>query len=443
LVPADPEADRRALQRLCWFAQQYSPFAGLEETEFPECLLLETSGCEAHWGEEPALLRAIRAACHRQGLVVRVAVSGNIGASWAMAHFGPNPGMVVAAGQETAELEGLPLAALRLPASTVAALQEVGIGRIGQLAALPRETVHRRFGAEVLCRLDQACGRREETFLCEHPPEPVVECRNFEVPLRQDTAVVEVLRRLLGQGVVRLQERTLGAQRLEVRLRAAGFSGSADVGLQPPAVTTITIRLLRPASSLSVLQRLLELKLEGVRLPGEVGGVELELTDLRPWEVRQPTLFGERHRDGTELGSLIEQLSSRLGEQAVLCGRLIEEDLPERDCEFLPAAGRGWPGEPEALPAAWPGPRPLLLRVPPQPVGVTSVLPDGPPVRLHLGRQDLRIVLAEGPERVETGWWRLQDEQRDYYRVETEDGRWLWLFRQRQTGEWSLQGTFA
>ena len=64
-----------------------------------------------------------------------------------------------------------------------------------------------------------------------------------------------------------------------------------------------------------------------------------------------------------------------------------------------------------------------------------------------------RVVRAQGPERVETAWWRGPSVRRDYFVVECvvengavggEEGveRW-WIFRSLRDGEWFLHGVFA
>ena len=47
-----------------------------------------------------------------------------------------------------------------------------------------------------------------------------------------------------------------------------------------------------------------------------------------------------------------------------------------------------------------------------------------------------------GPERIETGWWRRERAVRDYYRVETTEGRRFWLFRRRRDGRWFLHAGY-
>ncbi len=74
---------------------------------------------------------------------------------------------------------------------------------------------------------------------------------------------------------------------------------------------------------------------------------------------------------------------------------------------------------------------------------VISVAPEGPPVKFRLAGRDERIVRHWGPERIETGWWRNGCVRRDYYQVETERGGRYWLFRELNTGQWFLHGSFA
>jgi protein ImuB len=54
---------------------------------------------------------------------------------------------------------------------------------------------------------------------------------------------------------------------------------------------------------------------------------------------------------------------------------------------------------------------------------------------------------AIGPERICPEWW-MEDEAwrsglRDYWRVETQEGRRLWLFFTPQAPSWFVQGEFA
>jgi protein ImuB len=87
--------------------------------------------------------------------------------------------------------------------------------------------------------------------------------------------------------------------------------------------------------------------------------------------------------------------------------------------------------------------RPLSLHPQLQPLEVVCVALDGPPQFVWLERRRERIVNHVGPERIETLWWRGQSVRRDYYRVATESGSHLWIFRRLSDARWFLHGEFT
>jgi protein ImuB len=86
--------------------------------------------------------------------------------------------------------------------------------------------------------------------------------------------------------------------------------------------------------------------------------------------------------------------------------------------------------------------RPLRLLGQPEPIEVTSIVPDGPPIRMVWNRKDCLVVRSWGPERIATGWWRAKDVERDYYRAEWEDGTHVWVYRNQRDGRWFFHGFF-
>ncbi len=86
--------------------------------------------------------------------------------------------------------------------------------------------------------------------------------------------------------------------------------------------------------------------------------------------------------------------------------------------------------------------RPLRLLARPVLLSAVSVAPNGPPLAFSWKGGERRIARTWGPERIQTGWWRGQSALRDYYRVETAEGQWFWLFRQLSLRRWFLHGVF-
>jgi len=92
--------------------------------------------------------------------------------------------------------------------------------------------------------------------------------------------------------------------------------------------------------------------------------------------------------------------------------------------------------------------RPVKLFERPEAIEAVAEVPDGPPVRFKWRRTMHQIIRVEGPERIALPWWRDNENRpltRDYFRVETDIGARLWLYRDGLYGEalgprWFLHG---
>ena len=129
------------------------------------CLVGDLTGCQrlfrkAH-GTEQALMRRIASSFRMKGFHVRVATASTIGASVAAALHGGHRSRgvegvarddvrAVPAGREEEHLDSLPVAALRVPAAAIDALDSVGVRTVGQLLHLRREGVAARLGGNLV-----------------------------------------------------------------------------------------------------------------------------------------------------------------------------------------------------------------------------------------------------------------------------------------------------
>jgi protein ImuB len=93
--------------------------------------------------------------------------------------------------------------------------------------------------------------------------------------------------------------------------------------------------------------------------------------------------------------------------------------------------------------------RPTVLLEIPEPADVVALQPDFPPSQVAWRGEVMEIVYGMGPERIMTPWWEVGREgggvrsfTRDYYKVQTRDGRWLWVFREVGSGKWFVQGVW-
>jgi protein ImuB len=211
--------------------------------------------------------------------------------------------------------------------------------------------------------------------------------------------------------------------------------------------------LFRPTAAAGHLAELLQLQFEQIPWSAAVQEITVHAPLTAPLEVRQGELFDEGAGDcQRQVALLIDRLSSRLGRERVLQPRLVADAQPERACRYVPLAGQPPRKRSRAMPAATPPPqrpldRPFQIQHPPIPLHILATASDGPPARfqLHLRNMGQRwhtIVRYWGPERIETGWWRGRTVRRDYYRVETDQHQWFWLFRQLHDGRWFLHGVW-
>jgi protein ImuB len=446
--------DAHALGVLAKWLERYSPTVGVEEEPDPHGLLLDITGCASYFhGEDQLLQRAVNELAGEKWRAC-IAIADTAGAAWGLARYARTP-FLAPAGETEKALGTLPIAALRLPEETVDLLSRLGIDCVGRLLDLPREDLPARFGPGALQRLDQALGRLAEPITPHRKLPEVQAIYRFEYPTEDRRALDLVLARMVSRVEAVLEERGWGARQVECWL----YHESA-----PPA--RFSFGLCRASASRGYLGMLLRTQLEQVTVAAAVRTVWLRVPTAEPVGGCQGEFFeGE---SAEELAGLIDRLSVRLGREAVTRVTLVPDAQPECVCRFEPLVAGSEPrpisleqrakrngkrtslslGRGSDTPAFSPQNlrvfvhRPLQLLPEPASLEVTSIIPDGPPVRFCWSGTDYRVDHSHGPERIETGWWRGDDVQRDYYVVTTHLGTRFWLFRRRDDGRWFLHGCF-
>jgi protein ImuB len=447
-APLDPPADRRVLEQLAEACEQFTPCVAIEEGDAPESLLLDISNLEHLWGSETKLAARVRNFFTRRGYHVRLAVADTVGLAWALAHFAKmtNEKPVSSFVIRHSSFQNLPVESLRISPDTAALLRELGIETIGQLLALPRDGLAQRFGDELLRRLDQLTGAAREVIEPHRALAPWKAVCSLEEPTADRAVIMHVFSQLVSRLTRRLATRDQGAVQLVCTL---GSPGNHAMPFQ--------IGLLEPTANPQQLLELIDLHLEQITLADEVDRVEIRATVVGRLGERQHELFESRWpTDSHQLALLANRLTSRLGSERVLRAELRASPVPERAVRYIPLTRRregerGRRGEGETkkwrsscrnLPLS-PSPcLPFLLHPQLQPLEVVSVAPDGPPQFVWLNRRRQRVVYHAGPERIETLWWRGRSVRRDYYRIATEEGTHMWIYRDLTTAKWYLHGEF-
>ncbi len=463
-VAADRAADVKLLAALADWCDRYTPLVafdtsleGVAKGGPPlfgcEGLVLDISGCAHLFGGERALMDDLLVRLFHQGFAAQAAIAAHPGTASTLvagARGSSDQPVLIPEGDEIAAIEALPVASLRLDPATAALLRRLGLKTIASLLSLPRAGLARRFGENLLRRLDEASARVFRPISPRRAvPDLAVERRLFEpISLVEDIERVLLLlaERLEGD----LERRGLGARQLELSLfRVDGAVERLAVG------TTLPVR--DPAR----IARLFRERLKAIGDERDAGFgydlVRLAVFAAEAMEASQTDLNGERFETGA-LAVLIDRIGARLGSASVLAPEDAGSHRPERaetwrrpiedtgSAASTRANAAEKPQKPKTGTSAGSGfhrgaptlldikPRPLRLFARPEPIEASFEVPDGAPLTFRWRRALHLVRKAEGPERIGAEWWRApQEPPRDYYNVEDDDGRRFWLFREGRT----------
>ena len=333
-------------------------------------------------------------------------------------------------------LDELPMETLEAVHRHHTTLTQLGCKTLGDIRALPRGGISRRFDKELLAELDQAYGQRPEAHTWVELPEGFK--ARLELMSRVDLAPALLFgaRRLLVQMCGWLAARHAGTTAFVLRWQHDSMR-SRDIADRGELV----VRTAEPMRDLEHLCRLLAENLAKVQLLAPAGDIELEALDVQALEERSESLIPDTVRSGESLTLVLERIAARLGPERVLRPQLVEDHRLEWMQHWQPA------------------PTPVVKRrtrttLIPQP---TFVFPE--PLRLavrgHRPMYQGPLHLLTGPHRVEGGWWhrvRVGDSEatrnvvRDYWVALSDHCGVLWVFQERLASDevaWYLQGSFA
>ncbi len=410
--PARPDLDARFLSALRRWALRYCPWVARDGSDG---LMLDITGSAHLFGGEEALLDDMRAQAERSGITLKLGLGDTRGAAWALAHHGDTTGA----------LGPLPVAALRLDEATVTALQRLGLRRISDLTAAARAPLARRFGPGLLTRLDQALGHVPEAISPEPEPPHYAARLSFPEPIGLLPDVISATERLLAPLCDKLKAQEMGARKLVLTLRRVDQDSQQ-----------VELRLASPMRDPARILPLFERGLGAVDAGFGIDVMRLEAVAIESLPERQIG-HGSRLRPD-QLNDLITRIGTRIGLENIQRFLPADSHIPERGFVIAPAAF----SQPET---GWSSPRPRPLRLfAPEPISAQG---PRPPNAFRWRRMMLSTGRAIGPERIAPEWW-LEDDSwrsglRDYWKIDTLEGRRLWLFYTPQNPGWFVQGEFA
>jgi protein ImuB len=429
ICDATPEEDRAGLTRLALWCLRYSPIVS---PDAPNGVWIDIAGADHLFGGEANVIRDLVERLTSKGIAARAAVADAPGAAWAVARYGGDP--IVSRGAAVDAVAGLPVQALRLDQKTLDAMHRLGIERIGQLAAMSRAPMTRRFGTQTALRLDQALGRAFEPISPLVPLETPSQSIVFAEPIGRTEDLKRIVLRLIMALCEALTKQGVGARRLDLIFRRVDRKSQA-----------LRIGTARPSRDARHLAKLFDESIGAVDPGFGIDEVLIVASRVEPMADTQLQARGIDAEDPEpDIGPLIDRLAARVGAGKVFRLMPVESHVPERSARrvpaLAPASGLTWP---EDLV------RPARILDPPEPVEAMAVVPDHPPIFFVWRRVRHRVLKADGPERITGEWWKSEGEVssfRDYYRVETDKAARVWLFRDAPTtegGRWWLHGLFG
>jgi len=430
LPPSAGSPSTEMLQGTAVWALQYTPRVAILEAS---AVAMELAASTTLFGGKRQLVERVRTEATQLGLR-RPSWAPTSLAALALARAGLNNGFAKPLEQI---LDALPLQTLAAASRHEATLSRLGCRSLGDVRALPRGGLTRRFDAQLLAALDQAYGLRPESHAWVGLPERFAQRLELMSRVELAPALLFGARRLLLQLCGWLAARRSGVTAVTLRWchdvmrsRSAGDGGE------------LTLRTAQATRNPEHLSRLLAEHLAKVQLQAPVGDLELVAEEVHALEEQSAALLPDPAQSGESLALVLERVAARLGPDRVLRPVPADDHRMEWMVHWQPAAAP----QPRALAQPTGLPQPAFLL--PQPLKL-ALRGDRP---LYQGP----LLLLSGPHRVEGGWWhrlpaadgsaQSQTVVRDYWVALSQHAGVLWIFQTRLDRErtaWFLQGVFA
>ncbi len=364
---------------------------------------LQTAQLQRAHPQEDALARALMALARQQsGLDLQVGLaSERFTAEQAAQMAELNGVLIVPPRSGRSFLAPLPLSVLPIDPEMHRRLIMVGVRTLGDLAALPRLSVIRQFGAQAGLIHDLAAGADPRPVQPNAPPLALTQHVDFEPPIVDSLQLAYAVEVLAGDLADELGDRRAQAQGVRVALAdLVPVCQSASGVLEPP--TAGKRRLARRALAL----------MNTLSLPAEIQALTLVVYPLRPAHLGagQLALFSaSRDARAARLREALRRIRQRFGPDSIVSGGALR--CPEAQAIEVETDRRGVPRR-----LGWdrgPGRQPQACAV--------------------------STIYEHWQER--TGWW-AHPRCRDYYRLEDRQGRVRVVYQDLVDGSWWLEGWY-
>jgi protein ImuB len=199
----------------------------------------------------------------------------------------------------------------------IAILHKWGIHTLGEFAALDKEEVSNRLGAEAVRMWERASGKATRLLKLVQPAESYAETFEFENEIETSEPLLFMLRRFLQQLSLRLGALYLVAKELKLRITFSDKNSYEHL-----------FKIPEPSNNIEVLFRMLQTHLEDFKSESPIVAVSLEAEATKPTQ-QQWSLFETALRDPTQLSETLARLTGLLGAERVGTPVLEETHRPD------------------------------------------------------------------------------------------------------------------
>lgn len=409
-IPRDPDRETACLHRLADALSSLTP--GIHVcNNFG--LLLDVAGSVTLYGGCKAMMQQAIAISEKVSIRTRLVLAPTArGARW-LTHAHRE---LIVETRIDDWLDDLPVACIDIPYDLIEELRGLNLHYLSAVRRQDSAELNRRFGTELTVALDQAYGVATQSLpfrKVEHTFHQYVEFLDLT---REQShwwhGAVVLLRQL--QEFLRLHGQTAS------ELQFIFSNGHQQF-------TELALASAQGAHHADEWLKLLQAGLERISLSHEISRIDLQCSKLKKTEIHESDFFDQSKTRQLVWQSLLDLLSSRINlPQLRHLPRHPGSALPESRSETL---HQKQSGNTESL-------RPSWLVDPPRRLRGDALIR----LRHSLSRRQ--------PERIEAHWGtqHYANESaplRDYYIAAADHHSYWWVFRERKTDHWFLQGIFA
>ncbi len=308
-------------------------------------------------------------------------------------------------------LDHCPIDLTPLPDQAQKSLYRCGIDTLGAFNALPIDQRVRRFGQAINLHIQKLYGQQPTLIEPWHPQDQYYRRIDLIDPITSKQRLQHYLDKACEELKSWLIKRNqaLTAVMIRCKYERPGSANQSDL--------TFELTLAKPSFDQQHLKALITLKIDQLTIERPINGIVIQCESTSQHTPSSNDLFDRNQQQG-DWPQLLDHLKARLGERAMTGISPYPHHQPEHAWRWRQ------PDQVNDLDDA--KHRPSWL------------LPE--PVACHRDQ----LVLKQGPERIETGWWDNNPCQRDYWIAQEPNGRTLWVFHEHKPRMgWFIHGIFG